>query len=193
MVIFRTLRFAEQGNRLPTTSKGHDMKQGRYSVLVAAVVAAASIVIAGEKGEKTSASGTSADAHKAVDPADLQWAEPPPGLPTAVKVAVLVGDPAKKGPFTVRLRVPAGGKILPHTHSMAEHITVLSGIFHIGTGDKFDENVGHTMGPGSFMTIPANTKHFAWATEESVVQVHADGPFAIAYVNPADDPRNAKK
>jgi hypothetical protein len=26
-----------------------------------------------------------------------------------------------------------------------------------------------------------------------VVQVHGMGPFAIIYVNPADDPRNAKK
>ena len=91
------------------------------------------------------------------------------------------------------MRSPAGYKILPHTHPTAEHITVLSGTFHVGNGDKFDENAGLMMGPGSFMAMPAVMKHFAWSNEESVIQVHAEGPFEINYVNPADDPRNAKK
>jgi hypothetical protein len=59
--------------------------------------------------------------------------------------------------------------------------------------DKFDESAGQEMVAGSFAVMPAGMKHFAWATGETVVQVHGAGPFAIKYVNPADDPCNAKK
>jgi hypothetical protein len=36
-------------------------------------------------------------------------------------------------------------------------------------------------------------KHFAWTTGETVVQLNGIGPLIINYLNPADDPRNAKK
>ncbi len=51
----------------------------------------------------------------------------------------------------------------------------------------------HFDAAGSFALMPAGMKHFAWATDEVVVQVHGAGPFQINYVNPADDPRGAKK
>src|SRR5438067_4383068 len=66
------------------------------------------------------------------------------------KLAVLAGDPNKKGLFTVRLQTPAGYKVPPHTHPTAEHITVISGTFDIGTGDKFDEAAGKEMGAGGY-------------------------------------------
>ncbi|HMJ05674.1 MAG TPA: cupin domain-containing protein [Chthoniobacterales bacterium] len=170
-------------------------KTVRYSLLVVTVVAIASVVIAAEEKEKAGASVgiTTANQHQVIDPANIVWGEQPPGLPPGAKAAVLSGDPGKKGSFTVRLRMPAGYKIMPHTHPTAENITVLSGTFHLGTGDKFDESAGHTMGAGGFMAMPAGMKHFAWATEESTIQVHAEGPFKIVYVNPSDDPRTAKK
>jgi hypothetical protein len=34
--------------------------------------------------------------------------------------------------------------------------------------------------------------HYAWAVSDAVVQVHAEGPFALTYVNPADDPSKMK-
>ena len=34
--------------------------------------------------------------------------------------------------------------------------------------------------------------HFAKSAKESIVQIDSEGPFQINYVNPADDPRNAK-
>lgn len=131
--------------------------------------------------------------HKMFTPADIKWGDGPASLPPGSKAAILEGDPAKPGPFTIRLQMPAGYKISPHTHPTAERITVISGTFHMGTGDKFDEAAGHEMVAGSFAIMPANTKHFAWATGETVVQVSSTGPFVINYVNPADDPRNAKK
>jgi hypothetical protein len=45
---------------------------------------------------------------------------------------------------------------------------------------------------GGFIVAPANMHHFAMARSKTVVQVHGIGPFAITYVNPKDDPRNAK-
>ena len=35
---------------------------------------------------------------------------------------------------------------------------------------------------------PAHMNHYAWTSEDTVIQVHGQGPFAITYVNPADDP-----
>jgi len=89
--------------------------------------------------------------------------------------------------------MPAGYKIPPHTHPSAELITPISGSLHLGTGEKFDESRSQAMPPGSFMVMAAGMKHYAWATEETVVQVHGEGPFQIVYVNPSDDPQNAKK
>ena len=99
----------------------------------------------------------------------------------------------KKGLFTVRLQTPAGYKVPPHTHPTTEHITVISGTFNIGTGDKFDEAAGKELGAGGYMVMPPGMKHYAWTPAEAIIQVHGIGPFVIKYVNPADDPRNAKK
>jgi quercetin dioxygenase-like cupin family protein len=115
------------------------------------------------------------------------------GITTGAKIAVLAGDPSKKGPFTMRLQTPAGYKVPLHTHPTTENITVISGTFNIGTGDKFDEAAGKELGAGSYMVMPEGMKHYASTTAETIVQVHGMGPFVINYVNPTDDPRNAKK
>jgi quercetin dioxygenase-like cupin family protein len=93
----------------------------------------------------------------------------------------------------VRLKAPDGYKVAPHTHPTAERLTVISGTLHLGTGEKFDEAAAREMAPGSFAVLPAGMKHFAWSTGESLVQIQSEGPFQIKYVNPTDDPRNAKK
>jgi len=108
-------------------------------------------------------------------------------------MAVLSGDPTKKGLFTVRMQAPAGYKVPPHTHQTAENITVISGTFNIGMGDKFDEAAGKSLEVGGFVVLPAGMKHYAWSTGDAIIQIHGKGPFEIKYVNPADDPRNAKK
>jgi quercetin dioxygenase-like cupin family protein len=109
-------------------------------------------------------------------------------------MAVLNGDPGQTGPFTVRLKAPAGYKVMPHTHPTAERLTVISGSFKIGMGEKFDEASMQEMGPGGYVVMPANMAHYAkGAGKESIVQIDSEGPFQINYVNPTDDPRNAKK
>jgi hypothetical protein len=74
-----------------------------------------------------------------------------------------------------------------------EHVTVVSGTFNLGMGDKFDDKAGQAMPAGTFGFLPPMMKHFAWATGETVIQLHGMGPWEIVYVNPADDPRGAKK
>ena len=143
--------------------------------------------------EQKAGAKSSQTQHKIVSPTELVWADVPPGLPPGAKMAVLDGDPTKPGSFTVRMQSPDGYKIAPHTHPTAEHITVISGSFHLGMGDKFDEAAGEEMGPGSFAVLPAGMTHFGWVTGDTVVQIHGEGPFKIKYVNPADDPRNARK
>jgi len=103
-------------------------------------------------------------------------------------MAVLAGDPGKPGPFTARLKMPAGYKIPAHQHPTAEAVTVISGDFHFGMGDKLDEGKAEKLGPGGFVDLPANMNHFAFGSAETVVQINSEGPFAIKYVNPADDP-----
>lgn len=162
------------------------------------LLAAAVVMIAAEekKSAETSAATMAASTtseHQIHKAADLKWGEAPPGLPADAAIAVLDGDPGKAGSFTVRLKMPEGCKIMPHTHPTAERVTVISGTANIGMGDKFDESAGTKLEPGDFVVLPAGMKHFAWGTGETVVQIQSEGPFQINYVNPADDPRNAKK
>ena len=126
-------------------------------------------------------------------PDDLAWKDGPPSLPPGAKFAVLEGDPAKPGPFVFRVKVPDGYRIPPHTHPKPERVTVISGIFNLGTGDAFDAKKGQELPAGTYGTWPPDMKHFAWAKGETVVQFHGEGPWTIDYLNKADDPRNAKK
>ncbi|HUL88751.1 MAG TPA: cupin domain-containing protein [Pseudolabrys sp.] len=133
------------------------------------------------------------DDHIAIQPNALKWGPPPPGLPPGAHVAVVAGDPSKDGPYVVRAKLPSGYKILPHTHPTDENVTVLSGTFHIAMGDKFDIKKGETVRAGGFFTAQKGMQHYGWSTGPTLIQIHGMGPFAITYVNPADDPRNNTK
>jgi len=126
-------------------------------------------------------------------PDTIKWKDGPPSLPPGAKVAILEGDPGKPGPFVIRIKVPDGYLIPVHTHPKPERLTVISGTFYLGMGEQFDKGKGKVMPAGTFGTWPAGMKHFVWVKGETVVQLHGDGPWAINYVNPDDDPRNKKK
>jgi anti-sigma factor ChrR (cupin superfamily) len=119
---------------------------------------------------------------------ELKWGPAPPVLPKGAEFTVLSGDPGKDGPYVLRLKMPAGYQVPAHNHPTTESITVISGNFHLGMGDKLDEKKGMELTAGGYGEAPAKMNHFAWATSPTVVQVHGEGPFAITYVNPADDP-----
>ncbi|MGH9888995.1 MAG: cupin domain-containing protein [bacterium] len=130
--------------------------------------------------------------HTMVQPAEFKWGPGPAALPKGGEMVVLSGDPGKPAPFVLRARIPAGYKIPPHWHPTDEHITVLSGSFSFGMGDTFDPKALKTLTAGGYAVMPAEMRHSAWSKGGATIQVHAMGPFAITYVNPADDPRNAK-
>jgi quercetin dioxygenase-like cupin family protein len=132
---------------------------------------------------------TAADEHVAVSPDNLKWGAAPPAFPKGAQIAVLSGDPTKDGLYVIRLKVPAGYKVPPHTHPNDENITVISGTFNIGMGDKLDEKKGDALKAGGFAHMAKGMQHFAWFGEDSVIQLHGMGPQSIIYVNPADDPR----
>lgn len=67
-------------------------------------------------------------------------------------MAVLEGDPTKEGPFVMRLKLPDGYRVAPHTHPKPERVTVLSGTLPVGMGDRFDVTKGRAMPAGSFGT-----------------------------------------
>jgi quercetin dioxygenase-like cupin family protein len=136
------------------------------------------------------ASGAVADdMKKPVNASQLQWAAAPDFIPEGAQIAVLSGDPSKDGLYVVRLMMPSGYKVPAHNHPTTEMVTVISGDFHLGMGDKLDEDKGMLLTAGGFAEAPAKMNHFAWATSPTVVQIHGQGPFAVTYVNPADDPR----
>jgi quercetin dioxygenase-like cupin family protein len=119
---------------------------------------------------------------------EVKWGAPPPVLPPGVKFAVISGDPAGTGLVTVRLDMPAGYVIPPHFHPTDEHVTVLKGSFSLGMGDLVDKAHAMTLSPGGYAVAAANMHHYAYTTTGAIVQVDLLGPFAITYVNPADDP-----
>jgi len=119
----------------------------------------------------------------------VQWSPAPPFLPAGAEISVLEGNPGAAGEVTLRLRFPANYNIPAHWHSMTERVTVLSGTFHVGMGDRLDRKASQTLEPGGFVSLPAKMNHFAWTDKPTVVQISLQGPFDIFYVNPSDDPQ----
>ena len=137
------------------------------------------------------ASGALADDMKMpINASQLEWAPAPNFVPEGAQIAVLSGDPSKDGLYVVRLKLPAGYKVPAHNHPTTEMVTVISGDFNLGMGDKLDEEKGMRLTAGGYAEAPAKMNHYAWASSPTVVQIHGQGPFAITYVNPADDPRS---
>jgi hypothetical protein len=110
-------------------------------------------------------------------------------LPPGAEIAVLEGDPAKEGYFTMRIRMPDGYRVPPHWHPKQERVTVLSGILNLGSGDTFDATKARALQPGTYSSMPPKMTHFAWMTGETVLQLSTLGPWTINYVDPNDDPR----
>jgi quercetin dioxygenase-like cupin family protein len=127
--------------------------------------------------------------HRIVTPDAVSWASGPASLQLGAQAAVLYGDPSQEGIFVMRLKLPAGFRIAPHTHPKPEILTVISGAFHIGIGTVADHSRSQQLGPGSFFAFDPGLPHYAHVEEETVVQLSSTGPWTINYVSPSDDPR----
>lgn len=126
--------------------------------------------------------------HIMMMPNEMKWADIP-SLPPGAKIAVLEGPLGEAVPVTFRLKLPANYQIPAHWHPGVEHVTVISGTFNMGTGDKLDTTKTMGLPAGSVAIMQPKTQHFAWTKDETIVQVHGMGPWGVTYVNPADDPR----
>jgi hypothetical protein len=164
------------------------MKKFVYSMF--AIALACTLLFAQETaaGKSKTKSGAMKEAHKEVAADAVQWGDAPAVFPAGAQMAVLSGDPHKPGMFTVRLKVPDGYKVMPHWHPTAEYLTVISGTFAYGMGDKWDDGALHPVQPGGFIVMEPRSRHYATGKGETVVQVSGMGPFKLVYVNPQDDP-----
>jgi quercetin dioxygenase-like cupin family protein len=133
--------------------------------------------------------GASED-HIVLAPGDIEWAPGPASIPDGAEAAVLYGNPGEDVLFALRLRLPAGYHLPPHTHPRPEVVTVISGAFHVGMGDEATRNDLQALEAGSFFAFEPGMAHFAYTDEETVIQLNSIGPWSIDYVDSADDPRS---
>jgi hypothetical protein len=160
----------------------------RKPIRLVMVAAAALVIWTGAQGADEKGHGSDKD-HVVVRPDNIKWGPGPSSLPAGAKFAAIAGDPSKAGPYVIRAMLPDGYKVPPHWHPTDENVTVIKGTFMIGKGDKFNADACEALPAGSFVRMPKEMRHFAWAKGETIIQVHGMGPFEITYVNPADDPR----
>ena len=138
------------------------------------------------------ASAQQAHQHVMVNSGDVTWKDGPPSLPKGAQMALLYGDPTKDGVFVMRLKFPTNYKIPPHTHTTDEVVTVVSGTFNIGMGPTFDPGKTQAITTGGVIAMAPGTQHYVQTDQDTVVQLSTRGPWGIAYVNPADDPRKSQ-
>ncbi len=130
------------------------------------------------------------DADHAIGNADdLDWG-PIASLPAGAEVAVITGNPGAEGVFTLRIRMPDAYEIPPHWHPATENITVIEGTFNVGMGNAFDRASTTALSTGAYAVMQPESRHFAWTSGTTIVQLHGVGPWQINYVNPKDDPRD---
>ena len=120
---------------------------------------------------------------------EIQWTK---GSAPGTMIAVIYGKPLEPGLYTARVKFSAGTNTAPHSHPNTENITVISGTFNIGQGEKAERAKAIAVKAGGAVIIEANTPHFVFIDEETVTQASAVGPAGITFINPDDDPTKKK-
>jgi hypothetical protein len=144
-------------------------------------------IILAQHAEMPGTSGT--DGHKMLNENNLTWKAGPASLPPGAQMAMLEGDPAKAGPFTMRLILPSNYRVGPHFHPAVEHVSVIKGNFYMGTGKEFKEDAATRIKANGFAVMPVGYAHYAFTRGKTIIQLHGVGPWGITYINDADDPR----
>jgi quercetin dioxygenase-like cupin family protein len=140
-------------------------------------------------GVASTAPANAMEGHTVISPQEIKWGPAPAVLPPGAEAAVLFGDPSEEGLFVLRLKLPTGYSVAPHTHPVDEVITVISGTFALGMGETADQRKAQPLPAGSFFALPPGMAHYVFIDEETVVQISTVGPWGITYLNPKDDPR----
>jgi hypothetical protein len=102
---------------------------------------------------------------------DSAWRSGPPGLPGGSTFAVISGDPAQAGPFTIRVELPSGYRLESYRRPREENVIVLVGAIQVGA---------RTLPSGSFVRLRANEWHSLSTQSGATLQIFGDGPFALS-------------
>ena len=122
----------------------------------------------------------------------IEWRDVLHAMPLGSQVAIIEGDPKVAGAFTLRHKIPANWKVMPHLHISDEHITVIEGCCYLGIGEKYDEEKAIGMPTGTFTVVKSGTAHYFFSKKGCIIQVHGNGPQKITYINSDHDPRTKK-
>jgi hypothetical protein len=107
-------------------------------------------------------------------PDQIKWED---DLKRGESTAVLAGDPDKAGIYVELVKWHAGHMSHPHYHPNDRFITVISGVWWVGTGPKFEPETTKPLGPGSFATHYGKQVHWDGAKDEDVVlEIVGEGP-----------------
>ena len=109
-------------------------------------------------------------------------------------IAVVSGDPnSASSPYVIRVKHRDGLKVPPHWHSFDENITVISGTWVMGLGERYDRSAAQEFPAGSFLVVPKRVPRFALCKGETIVQGHFADPIDTTFVRPGDDPHKKTK
>jgi len=129
----------------------------------------------------TAAAASAASAPTIVTPETAKW-QPAPGFP-GWQMAIVTGDPSKAGAYyAYLLKVPDGGKAMPHFHGATETVVVISGTLLVGLGDTMDTAKMKPLGPGSIVSIPKSIHHYAMAKGPTVIEISGIGPDSMTMI-----------
>jgi hypothetical protein len=108
-------------------------------------------------------------------PDQIQWS-PPSDLGN--QNAVLAGDPTKPGLYVNYTKWLAGNHFSrPHFHPNDRFITVVKGVWWVGSGAKFDPDHTVPMPAGTFVTHFGKQIHYDGAKfEDAVLLIVGNGP-----------------
>jgi quercetin dioxygenase-like cupin family protein len=117
-------------------------------------------------------------------PGDILYKPAPPTMPAGVLLAVLEGDPRAPGLFSVRMKVPAGFTLPPHTHPSDERVTVIEGAVAVGFGDTIDREKVRSFEAGSYYLNPPGVPHYVLSEQGATLQITGMGPWQVDFLSP---------
>lgn len=161
------------------------MRTTTFALVIPAIMLGMVLPLNAENTPYTPGSG----GHVMVTPEELEWG-PVGSMEGDARIAIIEGRPGKEEAFTFRLKLPADYVVQPHVHPAYERVTVISGTFHFAHGETFDRAATQALRPGSVAIMAPGEPMFGYTEEETVIQLHGEGPWGIDYINPDHDPRS---
>ena len=155
------------------------------ALVVIGVMASLSVAQQEQSANRAAPTNSKAQSsHTLVAPESIKWN----ALSAGQWFAVVSGSPNTEGaPFVIRIKLADGVKVAPHWHPVDEHVTVVTGTFYMGMGEKFNESLATEMPSGSYALMPKEMRHFAWAKGETIIQIHGIGSFKTYWVESVEE------